>query len=327
MRPVFVITVDTEGDNLWARPRTITTKNAQFLPRFQRLCESHGFKPTYLVNYEMAIDKEFQAFGHAVLQTNFGEIGTHLHASNSPPLAERKEWREGYVYVTDLPDVLIHEKMSFLTKLLTDIFETKPVSHRGGRWALDGRVVRELIELGYLVDCTVTPGVTWRRNDWTPQGCEPSYVGFGIHPYFSDPDDIRRPGISPLLEVPMTIRPNYRPLFQRIYDSIAKKSELTSRAISKLTGEPYMWFRMNYGHRAGHSLEDLKDLVDWALTENLPVVQFMIHSSELMPGGSPYFVDGREVEKLYSDLDNLFQHIASKGIMGSTLAEFRHEIA
>ncbi len=35
--PRFLITIDTEGDNLWSLPREITTSNAKFLPRFQNL--------------------------------------------------------------------------------------------------------------------------------------------------------------------------------------------------------------------------------------------------------------------------------------------------
>jgi hypothetical protein len=48
VRGAFLITVDTEGDNLWSRPRDITVRNAEVLPRFQELCERHGLRPTYL---------------------------------------------------------------------------------------------------------------------------------------------------------------------------------------------------------------------------------------------------------------------------------------
>ena len=34
-RPAFLITIDTEGDNIWRRPNRITTENTLFLPRFQ----------------------------------------------------------------------------------------------------------------------------------------------------------------------------------------------------------------------------------------------------------------------------------------------------
>src|SRR5262249_27520587 len=65
-KTAFLITIDTEGDDIWGHPDRITTENSRFLPRFQRLCQEHGFKPTYLVNYEMAIDPRFQEFGRSV---------------------------------------------------------------------------------------------------------------------------------------------------------------------------------------------------------------------------------------------------------------------
>src|SRR5256885_12691180 len=82
----FIITFDTEGDNLWSQPRVITTHNARFLPRFQSLCERFGFRPVYLTNYEMAICDVFVEFGRDVIARRAGEIGMHLHAWNSPPL-------------------------------------------------------------------------------------------------------------------------------------------------------------------------------------------------------------------------------------------------
>ena len=83
--PALLLTIDTEGDNMWARPREITTRNARRLPRFQGLCERHGLKPTYLTNYEMATDPAFVDFGRDVLARGTGEIGMHLHAWHSPP--------------------------------------------------------------------------------------------------------------------------------------------------------------------------------------------------------------------------------------------------
>ena len=73
--PRLVITIDTEGDNAWARPRVATTRNAEYLPRFQELCDQFGFKPTYLTNYEMAQCRRFQQFGRDVLARGAAEIG------------------------------------------------------------------------------------------------------------------------------------------------------------------------------------------------------------------------------------------------------------
>lgn len=60
----FIVTVDTEGDNLWAwRPgEEITVENTKYIPRFQGLCEKYGFCPVYLTNNEMIESDEFCAF-------------------------------------------------------------------------------------------------------------------------------------------------------------------------------------------------------------------------------------------------------------------------
>ena len=85
-KPFFLITIDAEPDNLWDKPKNITSHNAEYLPRFQSLCESYGFKPTYLTDYEMSNSSTFQDFGRDIIKNKTGEIGMHLHAWNTPPI-------------------------------------------------------------------------------------------------------------------------------------------------------------------------------------------------------------------------------------------------
>src|ERR1700693_4850545 len=89
--PRFLITIDTEGDDLWAAPRTVTTRNARFLARFQAVCETHSLKPTYLTHYQMARCPDFQEFGRDLLRRETGEIGMHLHAWDTPPVVPLTE--------------------------------------------------------------------------------------------------------------------------------------------------------------------------------------------------------------------------------------------
>ncbi len=60
----FIITVDTEGDNLWNYiPGTeVETKNAEFIPTFQVICDKYNFKPVYLANFEMLNSPVFVDF-------------------------------------------------------------------------------------------------------------------------------------------------------------------------------------------------------------------------------------------------------------------------
>jgi hypothetical protein len=47
----------------------------------------------------------------------------------------------------------------------------------------------------------------------------------------------------------------------------------------------------------------------------------MLHSSELMPGGSPAFRTDASIRTLYEHLERLFEH-ASRFFDGATLAQF-----
>ena len=155
-KPAFLITIDTEGDNLWQNHDRITTENARFLPRFQQLCEKYAFKPTWLTNYEMAIDPVYIAFARDVIARESGEIGMHLHAWNSPPLSDLTgdDWRYK-PYLIEYPAEQIHSKVAFMTQLLEETFQTKMLSHRAGRWAFNEYYAALLIEYGYVVDLSL----------------------------------------------------------------------------------------------------------------------------------------------------------------------------
>ena len=45
----FIITVDAEGDDPWARPRQITTRNAQYLPRCLESVLRQSVQPTEIL--------------------------------------------------------------------------------------------------------------------------------------------------------------------------------------------------------------------------------------------------------------------------------------
>jgi hypothetical protein len=171
--------------------------------------------------------------------------------------------------------------------------------------------------LGYLVDCSVTPNVSW--NKYKGAGDEqggPDYFDFPLQPYFLDLNNIRQAGSSKLLEVPVTIKPNYHPTVQRAYHRF--EDRLLGRVLHRLLGPPYIWLRPN-----GENIDDMLDVVGWAFEQRVPVLEFMVHSSELMPGGSPNFQTREQTEHLYVHLKRLFGRLSSLGALGMTLAEYR----
>ena len=312
--PAFLITIDTEGDDLWSRPREITTRNVAFLPRFQRLCEAHGFRPTWLVNYEMAMDDAFVRFGRDVLQRDAGEIGMHLHAWNSPPLVPLTS--DDFLhqpFLTDYPVDIAEEKIAFMTSLLRDRFESPIVSHRAGRWAFNAHYARTLARLGYLVDCSVCPHVSWASLKGDPQGCGgPDYRRFPARPYLLDLDRIDQPGNSSLLELPVSILRS--PLHR--FAPWAYGTPFLRRWAWRLRPDR-LWL-----YPDGSNLQHLLHIAEEARATGRPYLEMVIHSSELMPGGSPNGFDATRIETLYRDLQAMFSLIG-KTFTGMTLSEYR----
>lgn len=316
-RPAFLITIDTEGDNLWESGGRIETRNAAYLPRFQALCERYGFKPTWLTNYEMAVDPVFVEFGRDVLRRGQGEIGMHLHAWNSPPIRPlTADDNRHCPYLIEYPDAVMRDKIAFMTDLLEGTFGVKMTSHRAGRWAFDDRYARLLVEFGYRVDCSVTPGVSWSANPGVPAGRGGTdYRAFPGQAYRMDLNDISRPGDSALLELPMTIRSS------RLHAAAPWLYRVAGvRRIARRLSTPVQWLRPNGRNRQG-----MLDMVGQAIREDWPYLEFMLHSSEFMPGGSPTFRTAAAIDALYEDMTVLFE-AAAGGFTGRTLSEYGMEV-
>jgi hypothetical protein len=316
-RTAFLITIDTEGDDLWSRPREITTRNSAYIPRFQALCEKHNLRPTYVTNWEMAHCPVFCEFAQDILKRGRGEIGMHLHAWNSPPLVPLTgdDFRH-LPYLIEYPESVMREKVRTLTGHLEETFGVKMLTHRAGRWSFNAAYARILLDCGYRVDCSVTPHVSWVSEKGDPNGS--GGTDFSQYPdqaYFVDPEDVSRPGASELLEVPMTI--------VRLQSSVPVRAArqafggvaLMRRALGRLF-PALCWLRPN-----GHNLRWLTRVLSIARGEGRAYVEFMLHSSELMPGGSPTFRTPEHVERLYENLESLFE-AAAHGFEGLTLTEY-----
>jgi hypothetical protein len=311
MATAFIITIDTEGDNIWARPRQVTTRNAAWLPAFQDLAQCHGFRPTWLVNWEMAHAPACVEFLRDVLARDAGEVGLHLHAWDTPPLEPlTNDDGQNHPYLCEYSESLMFAKLDRLAGVLEDTFQRPLRSHRAGRWALDSHTVRWLRQRGFAADCSVCPGIDWRSTQGSPHGAGgPDYRRAPHEPYFLDEQDVTRPATHPepdaLLEVPLTIRAPRWPWARTIFESYSKR---------------HSWLRPN-----GRNGAALRKCVDDGLAAGRAHLLFMLHSSELMPGGSPSFPTADSVTRLYEDLAALFAQAQGRGCRARTLGEFAAE--
>ncbi len=306
----FIITIDTEGDNLWENKigSPITTKNTIFLARFQELCDKFGFKPTYLVNYEMANSDTFVNFAKKTLSYGGCEIGMHLHAWNNPPIVDLKERNDGsksgLPFITEYEPNVIRDKIKVITSLIEERIGVKPVSHRSGRWAMNEAYAKLLEEYGYKFDCSYTPLKSWK-----------DCTGFSNGSYGNDYSRAKNKITSlyetTIVEIPFQGYRNYRIKKENIHSF----KSLIMNIFCAIKRKEIISLRPN-----GHNLNDLLYVVKKNKRSSQKYLMFMLHSSEFMPGGSPSFNTEESIDKLFKDLTKIFS-VINKNYFGSTLCE------
>jgi len=306
----FLISIDTEGDNQWAWKKgdEIHTENAKYLQRFQDLCEDYGFVPTYLTNYEMALDSEYQKFARRFLDRNTGEIGMHLHAWNTKPEYFFTEYNDsrGASFLIEYPTEIMEAKICTMHDALEQVFQRKIITHRAGRWAMDERYFNLLAKYDYTVDCSVTPHINWENTPGESKGSKGTdYSNAPEVPYIVDEQ-------NKLIEIPVTIRKSHA-VFPAAHHTI--KSKL-GKYIKACRGQ-YLWLRPN-GRNLEHMLWLLNAVND---DEKTDYIMFMLHSSEFMPGGSPTFKTKESIDVLFEHLNHLFK-TASKDFEGISIGDY-----
>lgn len=311
MRKPFLISVDTEGDGLWWwKPGDpISTNNTKFLPRFQQLCDCFGFKPTYLTNWEMANDAAYAVFAKRVVDEGRGEVGMHLHAWNTPPICDTmrpKLANPGQDYLIEYDETAMEEKIISTTKAIENSIGVHPTTHRAGRWAMDERYFRLLAKHGYVCDCSATPLIDWSSCIGASEGS----AGSNYTNYSTKPERKTYSDNSSIIEIPLTttssgfIMPDrFTPrLFVRELKRLASRRPIQCRPTGTNTGQMLRVARRCIAKGDGY-------------------LMFMIHSSELMPGGSPSFPDETSINALYRSLEIFFEAI-SDDYIGMTIGDY-----
>ncbi|MFZ1979053.1 MAG: polysaccharide deacetylase family protein [Bacteroidota bacterium] len=314
----FILTIDTEADNQWMHGIPITTENIGYIPRFQNLFDRYQIKPTYLVTSEICDDKFAQDIFREYRSNGRAEIGAHLHSWTTPPYEEVEGLRYNdptHPFANELNESLLDKKIENITRQIADSFGKAPTSFRSGRFGFNDNCAKLLAKHGYLVDSSVTPYVDWFRHKGLPGGKGgPNFIELPNNEYFINTDK------GQLLEVPVTILPTKWPLtaidsLTRLYCSW--KESFPKKVVRKLfIGQQPLWLRPY----TWTTIEMIEDLITQANRRSLHFITMMFHSSELMPGCSPYRKNELEVENLYSFLESFFALLNKLEINSITLS-------
>lgn len=301
----FIITIDTEADNQWNLNQECTTENAKYLPKFQELAEKYGYKPVWLTTYEMANDENFVKYFKQKQEKGLCEMGMHLHAWNTPPYYKLEKMTNERSYLIEYPVNIMEKKIKMLDKLLTEKFGIKPISHRAGRWVMNDNYFKLLKKYNYKIDCSVTPHINWKKALGQLGTHGSNYANSCERAYMIN---------DSVLEVPMTIRKSHTFQIKRI-----KNIKRFFREIELFIIGRNQWIRPDGDFAINGMIDVIKKC-----NRNNEYIMFMIHSSELMPGGSPNFKDEKSIEKLYNVIEEIFKYTNDLGYIGVTLREFNN---
>ena len=308
--PIFVVTVDTESDDAWLNPGTIKLNNIKEIPRFQELCEKYNIIPTYLITYEYAAREESISVLKPILDRKKCEIGHHLHSWSTPPFQKPNisnevdlEWIHAYQF--ELPDNLFEEKAMALKEVIKQNYGIDPTSHRAGRWGIDQRTIDWLIKNKFVVDSSIVPNGNYSKHKGKYQGGKI----FNDKPLFPYIWNGTKKGN--LIEIPVSVYYPFKFFNHKFFrgEKIGKKIGNRFRIGRSLTLNPAFGENFN------------KLFIKNEIRKNRPVINLVLHSSELAMNCSPYTNTITNYKKVWNILENSFKVIYNNNINSLTLTE------
>jgi hypothetical protein len=308
--PALLVGVDTEADDQWSAEgrQRLAVRNAERLPALQEMLDGLGVRPTYFVTYEMATREPSRGILRELHAAGRCELGSHLHPWSSPPFRPEDQ---GGRYPSQLPAELLERQLRELTGTVESELGVRPTAYRAGRNGFDARTVPILESLGYVLDSSVDP----LFNEIRKGG--PCFAGAPIAPYFLGDHDVTRAGSARLLEVPISAatEPPLPKTLERLY---ARLPPLTFRGALRRLGIRPVWLRPSYT-----PLPDALRFAQRLARSGAPCLNLLFHSSELLPGASPYHPDAASVDRFLGALRRLLEHtVGELGAVSRTYTEF-----
>lgn len=300
---LIIVSVDTEEDN-WEPTRTnLSVENIRALPRLATFLRRLGVRPTLFASYQVLRHPWSGGILRDLAASGGLEIGTHLHPWNTPPLVE--PLNERYTMLNNLPGQLQRSKLECLTAVYRDVLGWSPVSFRAGRFALGGEMVRALAELGYKVDSSVTPFISWTELKG------PTFIGAPLAPYrLGVGDDPRHPTeTGPVIELPLSAGfTRFRPSAWSAVDRTLSTGVGHLLRMGSWAARTRLMRRIVLSPETS-SVRDMLALSRSLLGGGAAYLHLFFHSPSLLPGRTPYTRSRKDVEALYGALERYLEEL------------------
>ncbi len=303
----LIVSIDVEEDMPnWEIEDKTTIRNLEGIPQLQGLFDKYNIRPTYLLDYPYITDEKATKYFSSIKDRC--EIGAHMHPWNTPPLTDGESKK--IEYPSNLPYERQYEKIKTVTDELTKAFGVHPTSYRAGKFGFNADTNDILYRLGYLVDSSITPMVSWEKQDG------PSFLDYRARPFWLSHSN------NKILEVPVTIglNRNMPEFLEKIYLHLPK-----STRIKGLLSKDYLnLVDLIWLYPTLFSDKEMISLVDTMIEKSVKVFNMFFHSSEIKVGESIYIKTEDDLKKFFKHADIFFDYIINDKKMKSvTLTEYR----
>jgi hypothetical protein len=307
-QPLYLtITIDVEEEGLFSGryPRAgAGVTNVAELKRLEFVHREFGFPLTLLATYPVAQDPAARKVLVAWQQERGAEIGVHLHPWNTPPFTDSPDPEP--LATTRLPLPLVEAKLKSLVDFLTEKFPEAPRSFRMGRFDWSPGLLKLLPGCGLRVDTSMVPL---------------TFKGDGVQNFLTPPDPFwlevaAAPG-ERLLEAPVTMVP----VWQGSAKAVHRLAGLLPGKAGKALLSRYRFVGAAGIHPAWFPQLSMRLAASLHKRRGGRVLTLFLHSSELLPGGSPDFPDAASVDRLVAKLRDFLTWLVQQGpVTGLTLS-------
>ena len=311
----YTVTVDTEEEWDWNSgfPTGKTSvENIRQLPKFQEVIDRHKASVTYFTNHAVLDHPESRGIIQELAKKPNVDIGLHIHPWNTPPLQPVEMVPPCESFLHNLPWDLAQAKLDATLEAF-DSAGLKPTSFRGGRYSSSPQIQEYLRDHGIIADASVLP-----YNTWNDEGA-PDYRHRDLTPFRHAP---RTSDDNALWEMPLTFGFN-RSSFSTC-ERVIRGIETTPLRHFKLIGilDKLSIIRKEWLNLESPIGYDIPGFLKTLARIRPPFICFTMHSSSLMPGGSPYTQTLADTNRILESTAHALQAVARhEGFHPATVSE------
>lgn len=313
----LITTIDTEEDN-WAHYSTTDNpvENIERIIHLQKIFDEYKVKPTYLVSYPVATNQRSVEILKKILDQGRCEIGMHCHPWNTPPFDKNKNISPYETMLCNLDPSSQKAKLEALHEAIQNNFGIRPVSFRAGRYGFGSSVAKTLIHLGYSIDTSVTPFVSWTNYHG------PDFSEFRPEPFWFSSlgvEHIEENGA--LLELPVTIG-----FLQNDFEASHRRLTILQRPLARRLHFAGILERLRLLNKVWLSPEitradDMIKLARKMKEKNFPFINLTFHSTSLKSGLSPFVQAPEDEVEFLRRIRAFLDYSYNSGWESQTLSE------